>query len=459
MTGVELRVLSGPHLGAALELPEGLYLVGSADEADLILAGDDTLAGRHLELTVRPGPEVAVRPLEGEAALAGRPLPPEGGLWAPGEALSLGFTALAWRPKGESWGTITLAPLEFAGLVRPEQPEAVEEKEADSADTGPPGPPAEEPAADGPWSRWGKSGGGWGLWLGLALLVLLLGGLLLGDWSESRNLAAAVERLNALFTQNGVAGARAEAGEDALVIRGLAVDDGEMDLIARLAAAQPFKVRLEVRILADRLRAVRETMNNRGFFPEVRLLPDGRLRLAVYMKDAQVEDRAFEDLERDLQGLAEAERRVVHAPEIQPTLARELQLAGLGRVAPVFMDGRVSLPFQPSAEERRRLNQALEKVREAIGAPLAVQLASEGGERPLGAVLEGAPPDPAGAEDRLEIMSVNLGPLPFITLRDGQKYFVGGVLPNGATLAGIAADRLELAVGDEITVHPLEEQP
>ncbi|MDR2934632.1 MAG: type III secretion system inner membrane ring subunit SctD [Candidatus Adiutrix sp.] len=456
MTRAELRILSGPHLGAALELPEGVYLVGSADEADLILAADDTVAGRHLELTVRAGPTVSARPLEGEAALAGRPLPPEGGLIPPGEALSLGFTALAWRPKGESWGAITLAPLEFAGLARADADEKEEAPaSAPAAEAGLDEPPAEA-ASDRPAEE--PAAGCWTLWLGLAILVLLLGGLLLGGLGEGLDQTSAAERLNALFAQNGVEGVRAEPGPEALVIRGQAADDGEMALIARLAAAQPYRVRLEVRILADRLRAVRETMNNRGFFPEVGVLPDGRLRLAVYMRDAQVEDQVFEDLEKDIKGLAEAERRVVHAPEIAPALTRELRLAGLDRVAPVFLEGRVRLPFQPTAEERRRLNLALEKVRQAAGAPLAVQLASA-------AVLEassetGTPASSAApTESRLEVMSVNLGPLPFITLRDGQKFFIGGVLPGGAALAGIAADHLELTLGDKTTIHPLEDQP
>ena len=493
MNGVCLRILSGPHLGAAIELPPGLYLVGSAEEADLILAADETVAGRHLELLVREepeGPQVTARPLEAPAALNGRNLPPEGRPVLPGEVLALGFTALAWRPAGEEWGPITLAPLELAGHFAPPpaDPPPADSPAAES-------PAADEAADDTPWSgqarepdpgtaeaaEEGRGGSPWVFRLGLLILFLLLGLLILGDWGEGLTRRGAADRLNALLAEKGLTGVLAEPEDGTLVLRGLAVDDRELALITGLVAAQPYPVKVEVRILADRLRAVQETMNAWGFFPEVRLGPDGRLEIAVYMRDALVEDRLFSLLDTDLRGLAQAARRVVYARDLRPVLEWELRRAGLGRIEPEFLDGRVTLALTPDSDERRRLSEALERVRKTLGVPVVFHLADGRTERPVWEEppapeepllpvlmptlepqkppLDPPPDDPAAGPGlaRLEVMSVTEGTMPFITLNDGQKFFIGGVLPNGATLVGLESGRLHMALGDKIIIQTLED--
>ena len=46
-----LKVLSGPHIGAEIEIDVGNWVLGRHEECDLVLT-DDTLGDRHLELTV-----------------------------------------------------------------------------------------------------------------------------------------------------------------------------------------------------------------------------------------------------------------------------------------------------------------------------------------------------------------------------------------------------------------------
>jgi hypothetical protein len=57
----------------------------------------------------------------------------------------------------------------------------------------------------------------------------------------------------------------------------------------------------------------------------------------------------------------------------------------------------------------------------------------------------------------LKVMSVTLGAIPFVTMSDQQKFFPGAVLPGGATLVSIHADRLILQAGEETITYPLKE--
>jgi hypothetical protein len=114
---LEWRVVAGPNLGAALALGPGRWVVGSGDEADVILA-DDSLPPAHLELDVSADGDGALAaravPLEGAARLDGEPVPKEGLPVGPGQALALGLTALAYRESGADWAGMELVPLAYA---------------------------------------------------------------------------------------------------------------------------------------------------------------------------------------------------------------------------------------------------------------------------------------------------------------------------------------------------------
>ena len=90
---LELRILSGPSLGAAIELAEGVYAIGAEDVCDLVLAADSSVAGRHLELRIQASeglpPEVFARPLAGKIAINGTAVPESGAPLLAGEVLGL----------------------------------------------------------------------------------------------------------------------------------------------------------------------------------------------------------------------------------------------------------------------------------------------------------------------------------------------------------------------------------
>ena len=118
-TLAELRILSGPAAGASMELGAGEYRLGSAEDNDIVLLADKSLAAQHLRLIVRENPaleggvDVQAIPLA-RATMGGGELPQTGVNLPAGELLALGLTALAWRPPEALWPPLTLVPLEFA---------------------------------------------------------------------------------------------------------------------------------------------------------------------------------------------------------------------------------------------------------------------------------------------------------------------------------------------------------
>ena len=57
MRAAVLRIFSGLHIGAEIELTEGVYVIGTDDSCDLILS-DSSLKARHAALRVSVSGEV-----------------------------------------------------------------------------------------------------------------------------------------------------------------------------------------------------------------------------------------------------------------------------------------------------------------------------------------------------------------------------------------------------------------
>ncbi|MDR0379892.1 MAG: type III secretion system inner membrane ring subunit SctD [Candidatus Accumulibacter sp.] len=523
---LELRILSGPSLGAAIELADGTYVIGADDACDLVLAADSSVAGRHLELRIRTRaenqpPEVFAQPLEGKIAINGAAVPEPGAPLPDGEVLGLGFTALAWQPIGGAWGQITLAPLEFArlasGQTTEENPETnsaessgIAQEETEKAER------AEVASSSAPQEtvESGKIGEGeppppprHGFLFRASAAVIVLAALIFAfllTWlalgKEIPNLPppmdaavrqlretvdslvqrlaqspdAAARQLRKTLETEGFREIRVETGASrALVLRGTVENDQELRRVLDLAANLPFRVHVgNVRVGSDLLRITRETLNAHGFFPEVRYRDDDDgLDLALYLKDSMVETGMMASLAPDLPKLNAASRKVVYARDVEPVLSQELSRLGLEGGDVVYLAGKVILPFRLDFKARQELDVALAAVRETLGAPVFFQVT----ETPLDrlpekqtiAVESGTNPatDEGGSTDQLavdglgglKVMSVTLGAIPFVTMTDQQKFFPGAVLPGGATLVSIHADRLIIQSGEETITHLLKE--
>jgi type III secretion system YscD/HrpQ family protein len=514
---LELRVLSGPALGAAIELGPGSYTVGSDDGCDVVLAADSSVAARHLSLDIRvahDGAEpitVLARPRDAEATMNGAALPQQGARLPKGEAVALGFTALAWKPLGEEWGPITLVPLEFARATLGESPSPDKGRAGEGftpsqpttdATTPPENTPtpnatttttttstttAASTADANPDGRKPTPGPslvreGWkkrrALILEAAFAVVLavtLAGIFVPNSARSR--AYAVQKLNDALAEAGFVDVRAQSDDaadpKAVVLSGTVDDDARLQALLQLASNQSLRTHVDVRVRGDALRILRETLNAHGFFPEVRYLEGvgdaERIALTVYAKDGFAEARMMA-LAADAPRLKEAARRMVYADEVKPALARELKPLGLDAARAVWLDGKVELPYRLTAEAQIDLDAALNRVRKTLNAPVMFEMRDGGGGESVAAVAvsDGVKPTPdpslvregSKADDvwgGLRVVGVTSGKIPFVTTHDGQKFFPGAVLPGGAVLTAIRPDRLVIQNGGKAATYPLRE--
>lgn len=109
MSEVILRVLSGPNIGAQVALLEQPLVIGTSDEADIMLA-DPHIAAKHCQIQLSGKSSAAVKALDGGFYVDGK----KGGESATitsGQVLTLGSTHIAIGPSNAAWPTLRLPDL------------------------------------------------------------------------------------------------------------------------------------------------------------------------------------------------------------------------------------------------------------------------------------------------------------------------------------------------------------
>ncbi|MBO5490354.1 MAG: type III secretion system inner membrane ring subunit SctD, partial [Desulfovibrio sp.] len=256
-------------------------------------------------------------------------------------------------------------------------------------------------------------------------------------------------------------------------VRGAVVAAADLERLQQAVEEVSFPVYLEVAVDDDMLRAVRNALGVRGFFPAVRMergTGEPHLLVAAFMRDALVEADAFAQLERDVPSPPDKRRRIVHEKEAAPLVLAALQNAGFGDVQPVYLPGRISLAgsWEPEREA------ALDRVKAGLSARFGVPLFGEGVvdvNAPFAAAQHGAaltpaagsvsarPNDDVRPEENplgdLKLTGVFIAPLTFVATADGRCLFSGSVLPNGNVLETITASELTLRRGDRVFIYRL----
>lgn len=127
-----LRFLSGPHAGTEVVLGLGTYVLGSAEQADLIVR-DPEVAARHLLLDLGPG-ELSAQPQEARFFLDGREIVQDRVSISAFQVITAGFTNLALAPQGQPWPSIELPTLEQAARSSNESEDDDQQGPAEQSD-------------------------------------------------------------------------------------------------------------------------------------------------------------------------------------------------------------------------------------------------------------------------------------------------------------------------------------
>ncbi len=497
-----LYVFSGVHLGAHIDLTAGAWLLGSDDTCDLILNG---LAPRHAELRVSVDEAgtvtVTVVPQESHVFVDGTALEGETTLEA-GAAWYLGETCFAWNVPGAVQETVLpqrVGPAVSQGELAPDPVQGAEPDMADPVTEGRQKPVADElqegqeretlsvdgnlPAMSAGFQsvrmdepvplrqRWGRP-------VSLLFLAVLLCALsFVFSSGPSRSQYPAI--VKGILEKAGLTGLAVTPRWPGVEVRGAVASAGSLEKLQQAVQEVSFPVYLEVAVDDDMLRAVRNALGIRGFFPAVRMERSGGeplLRVAAYMRDTLVEADAFAQLEKDVPSPPEKRRRIVYEKDAAPKVLAALQNVGFNDIQPVFLPGRITLSGNIAQERALVLARMKAELNAQFGVPLfgegaqdlntpspamqgishmpAVITAETSKTSPNSALqlAENSQADPLGG---LTLTGVFAAPLDFVITEDGRRFFPGSVLPNGTVLERITTTGLTLRRGDSVFTYNL----
>ncbi len=491
MTSLVVRLFSGSHCGAEIELTPGTWVFGTDDSCDIILA-DSALARRHAALTVRDEgeePGVSAEALDGDV----RGLDENAGAASELAALTpyrMGPVIFAWTksPVGESdWNGVM--DLLRAGGAAPQaeaepQPAVPGEGAASEASAEPEqasGPESESepgnPEADDPDAGGEEDVRAARRRLGLVLaaaLVILVAGLFLIFRVTSGTASAPQDEIRGMLARSGFGNLSVTTSAPGrFLVSGAVPDDIQRGRLIRLAEMLPYPATIKVSVESDLVGALKSAFQSRGFWPDVafRESRKGRRVLSVraYIRDGQTERRLFQEAAQAVPGLSpaaggpEIERVILHEDDLQALVERTIPPDILAVARLRYLPGRVEVHLPLTAERERVLGEAVSRLRSEAGVPLAVDILREE-ERPAAAPAPqtqtaAEPPPAAPAYENtgpaFRVVSTSLGVLRFVRLSSGERVFEGGRLPGGYTLEKIYADRLILLKGGLRSAYPL----
>ncbi|MCR5535930.1 MAG: type III secretion system inner membrane ring subunit SctD [Succinivibrio sp.] len=496
------KIYSGAHNGLVFGLLKGRYTLGSSDDNDLIFsdlsmpeqAAVLTLTDDNVELELLSDAQI-----NGESVEAGSRL------WTSGEFLQLGDTLICFRKaeiKGEwplpSFKQTVEAPAEAVAETEiPAEGEAPQTAEEQPAE-------AEQPEAEtaqeqilGYWERYKQF---WPEALAAGVLVLLLFSLIVGPviWGrdEDEHSVDLVQSALAAHNFDNVTVEQAERGVD---VRGSVVSKAQY---ARLCEALP-KLRtflsLNVEVRDDEILSVERDFAALGYYVRARYIEDDLISVEGYFKDAYVQADAFRSMEKKYRSRLRG--RAVYQPELSQALNAETGVRGLSTLKLLFSDGEVFYNGKTTIQDENDIELIRHATAIRLGIPLrltkydpkktatiarfdginvteAAQTESElmqeqkevainRGSVPLAMdnstlkeKVEDVAPQPIEIPKVLpkadpgfsvkDIMGVTLKPMRFITLKNGRKYFEGGVLPSGYTVSKIDLDKVVITKGQDI---------
>ena len=492
---VALHVFSGVHLGARIELTAGSWLLGSADECDLILNG---LAPRHALLHIRSGDDgvvaVSAAPQGGRLVVDGVQVEKETPLQC-GAAWYLDETCFAWNLPNAVQEAILprhatpVAAVTETGGEAADAEEAPKREREDGTEAFGAGErqtvsmddellpenagfqpvrmdgtlrPARVPLRQ----RLRRP-------LPLLCLAILLCALSFTfSTGPSRSEYPAV--VSDILEKAGLTGLAVTPRWPGVEVRGAVAAASDLERLEQALQKVSFPVYMEVAVDDDMLRAVRNAMGVRGFFPVVRMERGGsepRLKVAAFMRDALVEADAFAALEKDVPSPPFKDRRIVHEKDAVPFVLAALQNAGFGDIQPVCLPGRISLTGNLDADRETTLTHLKSGLNAHFGVPLFGEGVLDGNSPFFSTAGRGAaltpPPRAAQAKQaddarmesaplgEVKLTGVFLAPLSFVTTENGNRLFQGSVLPNGNVLESITASKLTLRRGDKVFTYRL----
>jgi type III secretion system YscD/HrpQ family protein len=411
-----LKILSGIHEGAEVELHPGQYVLGSDDECDIVL-GDDGIEPEHMVLSYKPSGQISVAAETGQFYIDGNPAEKgETGLDLH-KIVSIGKIHWAVVEQGDGW-----QPGDFPviGPMDDTMPETDEDEKSEEE--------VEEPIDKKKLllKRWWPLAALGGVGLILYYVTFFVSNIPIEDNEQQ------IERVRKIFEEM-------KLPEPSITIN----SDGIMEVVGYTKLAS------ERRRVLEKLKTMPPWVHARIFSGD-NILTSCRIVLArlayaiqpTYTERGTILLKGFIDakndieiiisrLKQDVGGLQNIQERLWVLDDVVPELVgiiKENELEENIRIE--VKNGYPTAMGLLGKEKEENWKAARMTIAQLFGDDFILKKNIEAAEKQLpGKVL-------------LPITGVTLGEHPYITMTGNKVYFVGSPLKNGLIISEIRSDRI-----------------
>ena len=453
MSQLEFRFLSGDNIGSVIRLPIGSYTLGNTDSCD-ILSEEHLKEEVAVEIKITEQLDVLVSAVAGNIFIDKKKLTETENLKA-GAILLLGMTAVTYRLDDSDWPLITAkdllidSSLELAeDKLSDRDNSEINESESSSNEIDTDennGNISETETIEKKKVTPIKIAVVIGTFLvALILLGMLIFGQSLTDSTEKQELL----NIRKSLSDNGFTLVKAEYKNEMYVISGLVEDDEALEKLEQILPDSSHSML----VLVDKISFIAQSVRN-AFKPyAIHVTPvfdDGVFRLYGYIRDPYLSNEVTQKVLANLPKSVKIEPHFIYKDEMRTILDK----AGSGdyQVKYYFKDGEIVYEGRFTREQSVSFLQTKKKSSEMVGVDVHFIDISTLSEGEIELLSMGKNTQNNSGEDELvsvskdpkdDISGVTRDPMKFITMKNGDKIFEGGLLPDGSTLVRIDSKSL-----------------
>jgi type III secretion protein D len=413
-----LRLLSGPHAGAEVELDEHdkEVVIGSDDSCDLVLA-DALAAPKHAAFQYEGG-ELRLKPLDGQVFLDGKLLSGESVGVPPFHFVTIGTTQIVAGAADAEWPTISIA--DAPPLEKPlEMPLDANGNPAVAA--------GNDPANAKVAKEWERKKLRRIIFSGVGIFV---GGLVVLMLLPDRNRPNLV--VNEKIIRAEIANLDYRSSVDVRVESGRIIVEGYVPTneqlrtlkneLLQITTALQFNVRSEERIVKSIEDSVRDIDGNLRVIP----ITPGVYSVSGYVHNTERWQRIRGRLDQDIPGVKKINSDIMTPESVQTLANTTLDEYGLREHISVLPEsGRVVFRGAVSALLAEKWRMAAEDIIQTFSntIPIVFDVQSQSAQS-----------DPAGNSlfvQPIQAITISSSGMSWVTTRDGKKYFEGSFLASG----------------------------
>lgn len=453
MSQLEFRFLSGDNIGSVIRLPIGSYTLGNTDSCD-ILSEEHLKEEVAVEIKITEQLDVLVSAVSGNIFIDKNKLTETENLKA-GAILLLGMTAVTYRLDDSDWPLITAKDLLIDSSL-----ELAEDKSSDRDNS-----EINESESSSNEIDTDENNGNIsetetiekkkvtpikiavviGTFLvAIVLLGMLIFGQSLTDSTEKQELL----NIRKSLSDNGFTLVKAEYKNEMYVISGLVEDDEALEKLEQILPDSSHSML----VLVDKISFIAQSVRN-AFKPyAIHVTPvfdDGVFRLYGYIRDPYLSNEVTQKVLANLPKSVKIEPHFIYKDEMRTILDK----AGSGdyQVKYYFKDGEIVYEGRFTREQSVSFLQTKKKSSEMVGGDVHFIDISTLSEGEIELLSMGKNTQNNSSEDELvsvskdpkdDISGVTMDPMKFVTMKNGDKIFEGGLLPDGSTLVRIDSKSL-----------------